>query len=93
MDRMPTEEELQQLDLEEHAQKEGAKLTPIDYAKLRRVRPQLIYYHIRNGHLEIEYCGCGRKTLDVAKADAYFQEKARERRGVVDTRADQERSE
>ena|SRR6266480_7872356 len=51
------------------------KLTPIEYARLRGKVPQIIYYHIRNHHLETEICQCGRKVIDVATADEYFGEK------------------
>jgi hypothetical protein len=58
-------------DIAEQAREVG-KLTPIEYAKLHNISPQLIYYHIRNKHLELEYCICGRKVLDVKTADEYF---------------------
>jgi hypothetical protein len=62
-------------DIAEQAQEVG-KLTPREYAKLNGMSPQLVYYHIRNKHLELEYCICGRKVLDVATADAYFKKDA-----------------
>jgi len=49
-----------------------SKLTPIDYGKLRGIAPQRVYQKIRNGKLEIERCLCGRKVIDVAKADESF---------------------
>ena len=52
---------------------EGAsKLTPIEYARMRNMKPQLVYYHIRAGHIEIERCQCGRKVVDVKLSDEYF---------------------
>lgn len=56
------------------------KLTPRDFAKLHDVAPQLIYYHIRNKHLKLEYCACGRKVLDVKTANAFMETKAEARR-------------
>lgn len=48
------------------------KATPIEYGRLRGIVPQKIYYHIRNRHIEVEECVCGRKVIDIAAADAYF---------------------
>ena len=52
---------------------DASKLTPREYARLRGMSPQLVYYHIRNhDELELENCICGRKVLDVKLADEYF---------------------
>lgn len=54
------------------------KLTPIEYAKLRRMAPQRVYYFLRNHvtkndvTLQTEMCQCGRKVLDVEAADKFF---------------------
>lgn len=53
---------------------EGAEvLTPRDYAKLRGMSPQLVYYHIRNNHIDTELCRCGRKVINIDLADKYLQ--------------------
>jgi hypothetical protein len=53
---------------------EGAtKLSPRDYGKLRGIQPQLVYYHIREGHIKKEQCLCGRSVVDIDAADQYFK--------------------
>lgn len=53
---------------------EGAsKLSPRDYGKLRGIAPQLVYYHIREGHIKKETCLCGRSVIDIEQADIYFK--------------------
>lgn len=53
---------------------EGAtKLPPIQYAKLRGIRPQKVYAAIRNGKLEPTKCECGRKVVVVEEADEHFR--------------------
>jgi len=49
------------------------KMTPRDYGKLRGVAPQLVYYHIRAGHLVPDTCDCGRKVIIVEEADELFR--------------------
>lgn len=49
------------------------KLSPRDYGKLRGISPQLVYYHIREGHIKKEQCLCGRSVIDVELSDQYFQ--------------------
>lgn len=52
---------------------EQKKASPIEYAKTRQgVSPQLVYYHIRAGHLKKETCICGRSVVDIEAADAIF---------------------
>lgn len=49
------------------------KASPIEYAKSRKdLSPQLVYYHIRQGHLKKEQCVCGRSVIDIAEADELF---------------------
>ena len=49
------------------------KASPVEYAKTREgISPQLVYYHIRAGHLVKEQCVCGRSVIDIAAADALF---------------------
>ena len=53
---------------------EGAtKLSPRDYGKLRGISPQLVYYHIREGHIKWSHCECGRKVIVIDEADEYFK--------------------
>jgi len=60
-------------DLEDEAT-EVKKLTPIDYAKLRGMRPQQVYYNLKKHKdlLQSERCSCGRRVIDVEQADLYF---------------------
>lgn len=41
-----------------------------DYARARGVRPQLVHYHIRTGHIRKVRCACGRWVINIAEADA-----------------------
>lgn len=60
----------------ERDEAEGAKqLSPIEYARLRGIKPQLVYYHIRQGHLAKFRCECGRFVIDVKDTDEFFREK------------------
>lgn len=53
---------------------EGAtKLKPIKYGKLRGIQPQLVYYHLRQGHIKTEQCLCGDTVIDVDLADQFFR--------------------
>lgn len=52
------------------------KMPVREYAKFKKIQPQLIYYYIRTGKIKEEFCICGRKVLDVASADVYLAEKA-----------------
>jgi len=64
-----TDELIEQMQADES---EGAiKLSPREWAKLRDVTPQLVYYWLRNDKIETETCICGRKVIDVKKADEY----------------------
>lgn len=60
--------------------RDATKLTPIEYARMRNMKPQLIYYHLRthndptaDKHIQLETCLCGRKVVDVKLADEYFE--------------------
>jgi hypothetical protein len=89
----PSDAELELEDIAEQAREVG-KLTPREYAKLHDKAPQLIYYHIRQKHFELEWCICGRRVIDVKTVDAFFeglQKTTQTRRGTVDTRSDSER--
>lgn len=44
-------------------------LSPREYAKLRGMAPQLVYYYIRTGKIEKQRCICGRPVVRVQAAD------------------------
>jgi hypothetical protein len=67
------EEDLERMEIEDQAATVG-KLTPREYAKIRNMQPQLVYYHLRNNHIELELCICGRKVIDVKKTDDFFDD-------------------
>lgn len=54
------------------------KMTPVEYARMRGIAPQLVYYYIRSGRLEKEQCICGRGVIDVESADQVLQAKKEE---------------
>jgi RecA-family ATPase len=55
---------------------EGAeKMSPRDWARMRSISPQLVYYHIRQGHIKMEKCNCGRNVIDVEAADTFWKGK------------------
>lgn len=55
------------------------KMSVREYAKARKLQPQLVYYYIRKGSIEQSPCGeCGRKTINVEQADAIFVKKESE---------------
>lgn len=56
------------------------KMSVREYAKFKKMQPQLLYYYLRTGKLEEENCICGRKVLDVEKADKFFAERDAKRR-------------
>jgi hypothetical protein len=62
-------------------------LPPREFAKLVGVAPQLVYYYIRTGKIEVVVCDCGRKCVEVAPAREFMGN----RKSQVDTRADGER--
>jgi hypothetical protein len=71
-DKVFTTDEL--FDQMERDELEGqTKLSPRDYGRLRGIAPQLVYYHIRQGHVDMEKCICGRSVIDIDKADQYFK--------------------
>lgn len=52
------------------------KMSVREYAKARKLQPQLVYYYIRRGYIDEGKCICGRKVIDVASADEYLASKA-----------------
>lgn len=60
-------------DAHELALNGSAKMSVREYAKHKKLAPQLIYYYIRNGYIKEASCGeCGRKVIDVKSADEYL---------------------
>lgn len=48
------------------------KMSVREYAKYKKMEPQLVYYYIRKGDIIAEACVCGRKVIDVATADKFL---------------------
>jgi hypothetical protein len=48
-------------------------ITPVDYGKLRGIKPQLIYYYIRRQYITTMRCGCGRRVIEKEEADEYLR--------------------
>jgi hypothetical protein len=71
MVRENSDELIEQMKLDEMA--DATKLSPREYGKLRGIQPQLVYYHIREGHVKKEQCICGRTVIDIDLADQYFK--------------------
>jgi hypothetical protein len=86
------EQELELMEIRDQA-KEVGYLTPIEFAKLQGISPQLVYYHIRNKTIEVERCRCGRRVVSVPHATEALQKATRKQRGVLDTRSDADRDE
>lgn len=67
-------------DAHELALEGTAKMSVREYAKFKKMQPQLIYYYLRTGALKEEACVCGRKVIDVSHADAFFASREAKRR-------------
>lgn len=81
--------DLERLEIEDQAETVGF-LTPREYAKLRGMQPQLVYYFIRTKKIEVELCKCGRKVVNVETADEFFrtQHNAKRNRDGLPSRVD-----
>lgn len=66
---------LQRMELDEIT--DAPLISPVNYAKIRPIKPQLVYYAIRNGKLKTHHCNCGKRCISREEADAFY----RERRG------------
>jgi len=88
--RTPDEFELE--DIKEQAELVGY-LTPREYAKIRGMSPQLVYYHLRAGTIKDERCKCGRRVISVREADEALSKAARRRAGEPELSSDGEREE
>lgn len=76
------------MNLDDHIQEveefeyEGAeKLSPIEYARYKGMRPQMVYYYIRNKVLTTEVCACGRRVLDVEHSDEALRARLEKKTG------------
>ncbi len=63
-------------------------LTPREFAKLINVAPQQVYGWIRKGVIVDERCQCGRRVVQVSRAQATLQARKSARGEVLDTRPD-----
>jgi hypothetical protein len=54
-------------------EEEARYITPVNYGRLRGIKPQLIYYYIRKGHITVQRCNCGRKVVEKEEADEYLR--------------------
>lgn len=78
---MNEDEILEDLKSFEH---EGAtKLSPVHFARLLKIAPQMVYYYIRNKVIETETCICGRTVLDVQTSTDRIKERQARRHKVV----------
>lgn len=60
-------------DLQDKLASPHHKMSVREYARAKRIQPQLVYYYIRRGYIKEEACGeCGRKVIDVESAEEYF---------------------
>jgi hypothetical protein len=50
--------------------------SPIEFAKLVEMPPQTIYMWIRQGKLNTETCGCGRKVLHIKRSKQKIEQAA-----------------
>jgi hypothetical protein len=48
-------------------------ITPVNYAKIRPIASQLVYYAIRTHKLQTAICNCGRKCINKQDADDYYR--------------------
>ena len=68
---MNIDELIAQMEADEN--EDAPYITPVNYGKLRGIAPQLVYYHIRAGHITYKHCDCGRRVIDKEEADEYFR--------------------
>ena len=72
---MNTDELLEQMRLDDMSDQEF--MTPVQYSKIRPIRPQQIYAWIRNETLSWKRCDCGRKVIRVEEADELLRSKGK----------------
>ena len=68
---MNTDELIAQMQADE--EEDGKLITPVNYARIRGLAPQVIYYYIRRGYITWMRCDCGRKVIEKEEADEYLR--------------------
>ena len=68
---MNTDELIALMQADEEA--DAKYITPVNYARLRGISPQLIYYYIRRQYITFMRCDCGRKVIEREEADEYLR--------------------
>jgi len=71
VENMNTDELLARM--EQDDLEEAPLITPIEFAKIRPIAPQSIYYAIRTHKLATRTCTCGRKCIVKNEADDHFR--------------------
>jgi hypothetical protein len=66
-----TDEVIRQMQLDELS--DAKLISPVDYAHIRPITPQLVYYAIKTNKIGIQYCQCGRRCIDKDEADDYYR--------------------
>jgi hypothetical protein len=66
-----SDELIAQMELDEL--EDATHMSPRDFAKMMKVSPQLVYYHIRAGHIKKRRCLCGRSVVEVKEAEAFWK--------------------
>jgi hypothetical protein len=69
--KLNTDEFIRQIELDEIA--DASLITPVNYAHVRPITPQLVYYAIRTRKLQTHTCNCGRRCISIDEADAYYR--------------------
>lgn len=74
-----TDELIDLMKADEIADAESPLITPVNYARIRPFinSPQIIFYHIRAGHLNVYLCPCGNRCINKKEADEYFKSKGK----------------
>jgi hypothetical protein len=67
------DELLAQMEADETA--DAPLISPVNYAKVRPITPQLVYYAIRTKKLNVYICNCGGRRISMEEADDYFRAK------------------
>jgi hypothetical protein len=70
-----TDELLAQIEADEAADRADVQtvMAPVDYARARGIKPQMVYYYLRTGKLTSSHCECGRRVIDIQEADDIFR--------------------
>ena len=57
-----------------------------NYARSRGIKPQLVHYHVRAGHLSKQTCACGALVVEIAAADLALGIKAKDDMNDIERR-------